>query len=99
MHDRWEEDASRERREERWYRQADNTPIMSGQFWALWDHHIEDYQRLYKKVEDIEERLLEERAKNFGMTLISTFTGRIIIVVIAIAAAYFATSYGLPMIP
>ena len=95
----WEEEERLRRQAtgERWYRQSDDKPLLSGQFWALWDRHIAEYRDLKQRVDDLEERLFEERAKHFVGDIVSTATGRVVVVIIAIVTAFLLTNYGVEL--
>ena len=81
-------DQERDDPDNHWYRQADNTPLMAGQFWALWDRHKKDYQDLARRVEGIEDRLPEKVARRFFSSLWLTTWGRITIFLIAFFLAW-----------
>jgi len=90
----WEADDERRRRrgdDEHWYRQADNTPLMAGQFWALWNAHKAEFNQLREKVNSVEDRLVEERAKHLAIDVASSGIAKISAIILAIITALILT--------
>lgn len=94
----WERDVGeaedRIRASEHWYRQPDNTPLMAGQFWALWNQHMRDFQELEERVKANEERLIIEQTKRAIVDLLTTGTGRIFLVVVGVLVALALSRFG-----
>lgn len=91
----WEKDDARRqlRAGEHWYRQADNTPLMAGQFWALWTGLRAEVDELREDYESLERRLIEERGKQLVREVVSAFWGKVFVVMLAIVTAWIATSW------
>lgn len=73
---------------------GNGTPVNHYELFAIIDPIEKRLELLYEKIDNIEDRLVEERAKHFLADLFVTSTGRITLIVITLIGAYILSKLG-----
>lgn len=82
-----------------WRGHGDNSPVNHYEFYAVIDPLERGLKEVNERIEDIEDRLVETRAKHLLVDLFVTGTGRFFLVVMGLIAAYVVSRLGYNPLP
>lgn len=82
-----------------WRGRGDNSPVNHYEFYAVLDPIEKELKEVNERVENIEDRLVETRAKHLLIDLFVTGTGRFFLVVVGLIAAYVVNRVGYNPLP